>query len=65
MDLSSGVVTVKLGLHSRVPNLFGLLAPAYAGTVPTRAPSTAPTAAAHTRSAPAARVDKSGSDTAL
>ena len=48
-----------------MPNLFGLPAPVHAGTVPARATNTVPTAAAHARSAPAARVDKSGIDTAL
>ncbi len=64
-DLGSGVVTANLGLHSGVPNLFGLLAPVYAGTVPAGAFSTTPAAAVHVRSAPAARVDKSGLETAL
>ena len=44
---------------------FVLHAPVYAGTVPAGAPNTAPTAAAHARSAPAARVDKSGTGTTL
>ncbi len=64
-DLSSGAATADLGSHSGVPNRFGLPAPVYTGTVLAGAPSIAPTAAASARSAPAARVDKSGSDTAL
>ncbi len=64
-DLGSGAVTTNLGSHSGMPNLFGLPAPVYAGTVPAGAPSTAPMAAAHARSAPVARVNKSGTDTAL
>ncbi len=59
------MVTVNLGLHGGVPNLFSLPAPAYAGTVPAGTPSTAPMAAACVKSAPAARVDKSGLETAL
>ncbi len=58
-------MTVNLGLHSGVPNLFGLPAPVYVGTVPGGTPSTGRTAAARARSAPVARVDNSGSDTAL
>ena len=64
-NLSSGAATANLGSHSGVPNWFGLSAPVYTGTVSGGAPSTAPTAAASARSAPAARVDKSGSYTAL
>ncbi len=64
-DLGSGVVTANLGLQSGVPNVFGLPAPVYAGMVPAKAPNTVPTVAACTRSAAAARVDKSGSETAL
>ena len=64
-DLSSGPVTTNFGSQGGVPNLFGLPVPVHAGTVPARATSTVPTAAAHARSAPAARVDKSGIDTAL
>ncbi len=59
-DLSSGVVTVKVGSQIGVPNLFGLPAPVYAGKVLAVAPNTAPTAAACARSASAARIDKSG-----
>ncbi len=58
-------VTTNLGSQSGVPNLFGLPAPVYAGTVLAGAPNTAPTAAARARSAPAASVDKSGTQTAL
>ena len=64
-DLSSGAVTANLGSHSGVPNLFRQPAPVYVETLPAGAPSTAPTAAVYARSAPAARVDKSRSDTAL
>ena len=64
-DLSSGPVITNLGSQSGVPNLFGLPAPVHAGTVPAGATNTVPTAAACARSAPAARVDKSGIDTAL
>ncbi len=60
-DLSSGAVTANLGSRSGVPNLFGLPAPVYAGTVPAGAPNTVPVAAALEKSAPAARVEKSGS----
>ncbi len=42
-----------------------LLAPVYAGTVPAGAPNTAPTAAVHARSTPAARVDKSWTEPTL
>ncbi len=56
-DLNSGTVTM--------PNLFGLPAPVYAGTVPAGASYTTPMAAVSARSAPAARVDKSGTETAL
>ena len=59
------MVTANLSSHSDVPNLFGLPALVYTGTVPDGAPSTAPMAAACVISAPVARVDKSGSDTAL
>ena len=64
-DLSSGPVTTNLGSQSGVPNLFGLSVPVHAGTVPAGATNTVPTAAARARSAPAARVDKSRSDTGL
>ena len=64
-DLSSGPVTINFGSQGGVRNLFGLPAPVHAGTVPARASSTVPTAAARARSAPAARVDKSGTETAL
>ena len=64
-DLSSGPVITNLGSQSGVPNLFGLPAPVHAGAVPAGATNTIPTAAARARSAPAARVDKSGIDTAL
>ncbi len=56
---------MNLGSQSGVPNLFGVPAPGYAGTVPAEAPSTAPTAAVRTRSAPAARVNKSGTEPTL
>ncbi len=58
-------MTLNFGSQSGVPNLFGLPAPAYAGTVPAGAPNTIPTAAARAISAPAARVNKSGTETAL
>ena len=64
-DLNSGAVTTNLGSQSGVPNLFGLPAPVYAGTVLVGAPNTAPMAAACARSAPAARGDKSGTETTL
>ncbi len=64
-DLSSGSVTMNFGSQGSVPNMFSLPAPVYNGTVPAGASSTANTAAAHARSAPAARVDKSGTETAL
>ncbi len=64
-DLSSGPVTTNFGSQNGVPNLFGLPAPVHAGTVPAGATHTVPTAAARARSAPAARVDKSGICTAL
>ncbi len=64
-DLNSGAVITNLGSQGGVPNLFGLPAPVYAGTVPAGAPNTTPTAAAHARSAPAARVNKSGTETDL
>ncbi len=64
-DLNSGTVTINLGSQSSVPNLFGLPAPVYAGTVPSGASYTTPMAAVSARSAPAARVDKSGTETAL
>ncbi len=64
-DLGSGTETANLGSQSGVSNLFGLSAPVYAETVPTGAPNTTPTAAVHARSAPAARVDKIGSETTL
>ncbi len=64
-DLSSDPVTANFGSQGGVPNLFGLPAPVHAGTVPARATNTVPMAAAHARSAPAARVDQSGLDTAL
>ncbi len=56
---------MNLGSQSGVPNLFSLPAPVYAGTVLGGAPNTAPTAAARARSAAAARVDKSGTETTL
>ncbi len=62
-DLSSGPVTMNHGSQGGVPNLFNLPAPVQAGTVPARAINTVPMAAAHARSAPAGRVDKSGIDT--
>ncbi len=64
-DLGRGPVTANLGSQSGVPNLVGLPAPVYAGTVLAGAPNTAPIAAACTRRAPPARVDKSGSETDL
>ncbi len=64
-DLSSGPVTTNFGSQGGVPNLFGLPAPVYAGTVSAGGTSTVPTAAARAKSAPAARVDKSGIDTTL
>ena len=64
-DLSSGPVTMNFGSQGGVPNLFGLLAPVHAGTVPAGASNTTPMAAACARSAPAARVDNSGTETAL
>ncbi len=63
--LSSSEIGVNPYLHQGTPNLFGLPASLHAGTVPTRAPYIAPTAAAHARSALTASVDKSGSDTVL
>ncbi len=56
---------MNLGFQSGVPNLFGLPAPVYAGAMLAGAPNTAPTAAESARSAPAARVDKSGTETTL
>ncbi len=64
-DLSSGTMTTNLGSQSGVPNVFSMSAAAYAGTMPAGVPSTAPMAAARARSAPAARVNKSGSDTTV
>ncbi len=64
-DLSSGAVTANLGSQSGVPNLFGLRAPVYAGTVPAVAANTVPTGVARARSAPAATIDKSGTENAL
>ncbi len=64
-DLDSGTMTTNLGSESVVPNLFGLPAPVYARTVLAGAPNTTPMTAACTRSAPAARVNKSGTETAL
>ncbi len=48
-----------------MPNLFSLPAPVYTGTVLGGTPNTAPTAAARTRSAPAASFDQNGTETAL
>ncbi len=59
------MVTANLGLQGNMSNLFGLPAPVYAGTGPAGALNTALTAAVRARSAPAARVDKGGPDTAL
>ncbi len=56
---------MNLGSQGDVPNLFGLPAPVYAGTVPAGTSNTTPMAAARARSAPAARVNKSGIDTVL
>ena len=64
-DLSSGPVTTNFGSQGDVPNLFGLPTPVHTGTVPAGATSTVHTSAARARSAPAARVDKSGLHTAL
>ena len=64
-DLSSGPVTTNFGSQCGVPNLFGLPAPVHTGTVPAGASNTILMAAACARSTPAARVDKSGTDTAL
>ncbi len=64
-DLSSGPVIMNFGSQGGVPNLFGLLAPVHAVTVPAGASNPAPTAAECARSAPAARVDKGGTETAL
>ncbi len=64
-DLSSGTVSMNLGSQGGMPNLFGLPAPVHTGTVPAGASNTVLTAAAHARRAPAARVDKSGTKTAL
>ncbi len=64
-DLSSGPVTANFSSQGGMPNLFGLPAPVYAGTVPSGASNTAPTGAARARSAPAATVDKSGTETSL
>ncbi len=61
-DLNSGPVTMNLGPQSGMPNLFGLPAPVYTGTVLAGAPNTAPKAAACARSTPAAWVDKSGTE---
>ena len=61
-DLSSVPVTTNFGSQGGVPNLFGLPAPV---PVPARASNILPTTAARVRSAPAARVDKSGVDTTL
>ncbi len=58
-------MTSNFGSQSGVPNLFGLPAPVYAGTVLAGASNTAPTAAARARSTPSARVDKSGTETSL
>ncbi len=41
-DLSSGPVTTNFGSQSTMPNLFGLLAPVHAGTVPAGALTTVP-----------------------
>ena len=60
-----GPVTTNFGSQGCVPNLFSLPAPVYAGTVLAGAPYTVPTAAALARSAPAARVNKRGTETAL
>ncbi len=64
-DLSSGPVTTNFGSQGSVPNLFGLPAPVHVGTVPAEELNTVPMAAARARRAPAARVDKSGTETAL
>ncbi len=64
-DLSSGPVTMNFSSQGGVPNLFGLPAPVYAGTVLAGASNTAFTAAACGRSATAASVGKSGTKTAL
>ena len=64
-DLSSGPVTTNFGSQGSLPNLFDLPAPVHAGTVVAGASNTVPMATAHVRSAPAAKVDKSGTETAL
>ena len=64
-DLSSSPVTTNLSSQGGVPKLFSLPAPVHAGTVSAGATNTVPTVTACARSAPAARVDKSGIDTAL
>ena len=64
-DLSSGPVTTNFGSQDGVNNLLGLPAPVHTGTVLAGASNTVLTAAAHARSTPAARVDKSGTETAL
>ena len=64
-ELSSSPVTKNFGSQDGVPNLSGLSAPVHVGTVPAGASNTVPTAAACARIAPAARVDKSGSETTL
>ncbi len=56
---------MNFGSRGSVPNLFGLPAPVHAGTVPAGASNTVLTDAVRARSTPAARVDKSGTDTAL
>ncbi len=56
---------MNFGSQGGVPNLFCLPAPVYAGTVPAGASNTAPMAAVRTRNAPAARVDKSETETAF
>ncbi len=64
-DLSSGPVTMNFGSQGSVPKLFRLPAPVHAGTVPAGSSNTVPMAAACTRNAPSARVDKGGVETAL
>ncbi len=48
-----------------VSNLFGLPAPVHTGTVLAGSSNTTPMAAARARSTPVARIDKSGTETAL
>ena len=56
---------MNFGSRGSVPNLFGLPAPVHTGTAPAGASNTVPTAAERVRSTPAAKVNKSGNETAL